>query len=413
MKSIVTLITAGIAASSLLARLAIAQPQPRYNVFDLGTMGGNNAGGFGINDAGWVAGCSNLVANGPQVAFLWYGYSPVRPYPLLNLGTLGGPVSCGNVPNAFGDVAIFSSTSKKDPNGEGFCGNGFNLGLQCLAAVWKSGSLTALPTLEGGNNAQAYGINNRGQVAGFSENGVMDPTCAPSTPHQVFRFEPTVWDPNGEIRELSPLEGDTVGFAWGINQKGQAVGSSGLCSNTSLPPQNPAGAHAVMWDSDGSAIDLGNLGGPSNAGVYNVATSINNRGEVVGFAQLPDGTQDGFLWTKDTGMQDLGGFPGAIATGAPCCNTINDSGQVVGFSLDANFNSRAIIWQDKTPVDLNTLIPADSPWYLQTAESINNAGKIAGQALLKSACDGGAAGMAWLNNQGACPEVHAFVATPR
>jgi probable HAF family extracellular repeat protein len=133
---------------------------------------------------------------------------------------------------------------------------------------------------------------------------------------------------------------------------------------------------------------------------------------VVGFAQLSDGTQDGFLWTRETGMQDLGGFPGAIATGPPCCNTINDSGQVVGFSLDENFNSRAIVWRDKTPVDLNTLIPADSPWYLLAAESINSAGKITGQALLKSSCDGGTADMAWLNNQGACPVVHAFVATP-
>jgi hypothetical protein len=78
-------------------------------------------------------------------------------------------------------------------------------------------------------------------------------------------------------------------------------------------------------------------------------------------------------------MQDLGIFPGAIVTVAPCCNTINDRGEVVGLSIDGTtFSSRALIWQGKVPVDLNTLIPADSGWYLQAAYSINDAGEIVG-----------------------------------
>jgi hypothetical protein len=50
MKFIVTL----IAASSLLAALAIAQPQ-RYTVTDLGTLGGTYSYAYGINSAGRVA----------------------------------------------------------------------------------------------------------------------------------------------------------------------------------------------------------------------------------------------------------------------------------------------------------------------------------------------------------------------
>jgi len=110
-----------------------------------------------------------------------------------------------------------------------------------------------------------------------------------------------------------------------------------------------------------------------------VASSINNRGDVVGGALAQDGTVHGFLWTRQTGMQDLGGFPGAIVTTAVCCHTISDNGQVVGFSIDGTtFASRAIVWEGKVPVDLNTLIPADSGWYLQSTASVNNLGEIVG-----------------------------------
>src|ERR1700683_5266175 len=119
-------------------------------------------------------------------------------------------------------------------------------------------------------------------------------------------------------------------------------------------------------------------------GTPNDATSVNNRGEVVGTAESPsDDTLPTFLWTKDTGMQDLGAFPGAVVTVAPCCRTINDLGQIVGFAIDGTtFNSRAIVWQNKVPVDLNTLIAASSGWYLQGAASINDAGEIAGYGLI-------------------------------
>jgi hypothetical protein len=70
MKTILTSVAAGI----LLAALAIAQ-SPRYTVTDLGTLGGagTNSNAFELNNTGWVAGSSNLTANGPQHAFLWYG----------------------------------------------------------------------------------------------------------------------------------------------------------------------------------------------------------------------------------------------------------------------------------------------------------------------------------------------------
>jgi probable HAF family extracellular repeat protein len=386
-------------ASTLLAALAGAQPQ--YTVTDLGTLGGpgTNSNPFGLSAIGWASGSSNSVANGPQHAFLWYGFG------LLNdLGTLGGQkcTTCNsqaNGLNALGQTAVGSETLSVDPNGEDFCGYGTHH--QCLGAIGGSWGLTALPPLPGGNNANAFDVNNRGQVVGVAENGTSDATCVSGgTAFQVLRFEAISWQLEGRIRELHPLPGDTVGFATGINANGQAVGASGLCSNTAYQsPAGPFAPHAVMWDNDGSPTDLGHLEN-TPAGVYTSATSINDRGDVVGFACVGANTnpatyiEDAFLWTKATGMQDLGRLSGAIASGPPCCHTVNNSGVIVGISIDANFNETAVIWQNKMPVDLNTLIPANSGWFLECAQGINDAGEIIGFGTINGA-------------------THAFRATPR
>jgi probable HAF family extracellular repeat protein len=389
MKTILT----SMVASSLLAAIAIAQPAPSYTITDLGTLGGTYSYAYGINNAGMVAGgaaTSTQTGGVNQTAFLWYGGH------LIDLGTLDGPKKCPTCnseaggPNAGGESALVSETSETDPNGEDFCA--FGTHRQCLGAIWRNGTMTALPPLKGGHNSQAYWIDNRGQVAGLAENGISDPTCASATPSQVLRFEAVIWGPNGAIRELPPLPGDTVGFAFGINDKGQAVGVSGLCSNTSAPPVSPFSLepHAVLWEKDGSPINLGSLGG-----TFNVPASINDRGEVAGASRSSkDGNIHAFLWTRETGMKDLGIFPGTVVTAAGCCNTINNRGEVALLSADAMGNMRALLWKNGVMYDLNALIPAGSPWYLQATSSINDAGEIVGQGLING-------------------EVHAFLATPR
>jgi probable HAF family extracellular repeat protein len=371
------------------------QPQAvhfqHYTVTDLGTLGGTYSYGYGINNVGVVSGGAatpTQTGGVSQTAFLWHGGH------MINLGTLGGRncPACNSEaggPNASSESPLVSETSTTDPNGEDFCG--FGTHLQCLGAIWKNGVMTALPNLPGGHNGQAYWVNNQGQVVGLAENDIADSTC--SVPFQAFRYEAVMWRPNGKIQELRPLPGDTVGFAFGINNKGLSVGSSGLCSNVSLPPNSPPnGPHAVLWNEDGSPTDLGNLEGAP----FNIATSINDLGEVVGNSQFTDGTVQAFLWTKATGKpQGLGTLPGDFLSVAPCCNTINNRGQVVGFSIPGPQGSgRAFIWQNGVMADLNTLIPAGSPWYLLAACSINDAGQIAGQGLING-------------------NVHAFLLTPR
>lgn len=103
---------------------------------------------------------------------------------------------------------------------------------------------------------------------------------------------------------------------------------------------------------------------------------------MVGYSDLSgDANFHGFLWTKATGMQDLGTLPGDANSSAI---GINDAGEVVGVSLDANFNPRAFVRRNGRMKDLNALVPADSPLFLLFACSVNSHGEIIGLAVEKS-----------------------------
>jgi probable HAF family extracellular repeat protein len=220
-----------------------------------------------------------------------------------------------------------------------------------------------------------------GEVVGTSEVGTPDPSC--STPFQVRQFEGVKWSPSGVPTPLAPLPNDTVSFAFTNNDVGQVVGMSGLCSNVVLPPfvpGSPSAPHAVLWDASGTPHDLGTP--PGGAGV-NIANTINNLGQVAMNSVMMDGTIHAFLWSNGA-AKDLDTYPqGSIQTVVPCCNNLNNRGQIVGFSVDSSFNMRALLWESagKAPIDINTLVPADSPWYLLIPGGINEAGAIAATAL--------------------------------
>jgi probable HAF family extracellular repeat protein len=107
----------------------------------------------------------------------------------------------------------------------------------------------------------------------------------------------------------------------------------------------------------------------------NVASSINNRGDVVGNQAISDGTDHGFLWNQTTGLTDLM-VAGAFVTVIPCCQSINDSRQITGFAIEED-GPHGFVWQNGTFTDLNTVLAAGSPWYIFNTASINSAGQIA------------------------------------
>lgn len=371
-----------------------------YIVTDLGTLGGGFSNSFGVNARDHVGGGSTLP-DGTMQAFLWSAERGLQP-----LGTLhGGTNSSASGPNADDLVTIISDSNVEDPFQENFCG--FGTTSVCVAGFWQHGSLTELPGLvplsnHGGNNSQITQANNGGQMAGYVENGVADATCVSGTPGLQFDFEAVLWSREGHIRRLDPLPGDTVGFALSVNQAGDVVGASGLCSDTPLFPI-AIGPHAVLWEGNNRPVAIPGLGGTKD----NTATSINDSDEVLGASSLPgDAATHAYLWRKQMYRPlDLGTVPGDRSSLPGPMGALNNRTEAVGTScastdpIDDLFSGlcRAFLWRDDAMMDLNSLVaPGGNPskLYMFVGFGINDQSAITGWAFTP---------------QG---EVHAFLATP-
>jgi probable HAF family extracellular repeat protein len=370
------------ATTMVVACCGNAFAQQSYKITDLGTnkSSDNFSMVMGLNNQGWaenmdgfvnppITSTSTTIANGRAVIGI-NGFN-------IDLGTLGGKNSWTNYGgiNDRGEAVGLAETSVPDPDGEDMCG--FGTKLTCRPFYWRHGHMTALPTL-GGNNGQASAINNRGQIVGISETTVPDPGCSASKPGRII--SPVLWE-KGEARPLPTLVGDQDGFVQGINDRGQAVGSSGTCTNISI--------HAVLWEND-TAIPLKDLGQAGNA-----AYAINDHGQIVGYVSSADGTTIvASIWQNGgvTSIPILPGDSAAFATG------INNRGQVVGSTFNSTGWSHGFISQDDVLTDLNTLISGDSNLFIIAASNINERGQISGMATVVTGPDTG--------------NIHAILLTP-
>jgi len=155
------------------------------------------------------------------------------------------------------------------------------------------------------------------------------------------------------ITNLGTLGGPTSGVS-GINNRGQVVGGADIDNVYS---------HAFLYDGT-SMHDLYTLVG----GMYSWANSINVRGQVVGVSQT--NTQDNHAFLYDgTSMRDLLTLGGRYSQ----ATSINASGQVVGSSmLGDGYTWHAFLYDGSNMRELGLNSPQSA------AFSINTGGQIVG-----------------------------------
>ncbi len=359
-----------------------ASAQASYTLVDLGVVG--PAGGPNHITNNNVSVGSVQGSDGNDHAVIYFDQHIID----ISKPGLGGPNSLAYGNNPWGEVVGGANIANVDPKKEDFCG--FQaLGIatataSCRPVLWWGGQMTALPTLDNnhGNNGVAAAINDFGEVAGAAENTT--PGCPTQDPtaylNQYYQYKPVLWRDHA-IKELTTVGGDPVGAAVAINNQGEAAGTTGTCGTFNLTLGFYMNSlHAVLWEKDGTPIDLKSLGGNGSSALGNAAKDINSFGHVVGYSSLSDNaTINAFLWTRETGkmkaLVPIKGIPNSIAI------ALNDSDEVVGSSINSTFTAlTGTIWKHGVPTDLNTLIPANSSLYLLFGCSINSRGQILGLA---------------------------------
>jgi probable HAF family extracellular repeat protein len=312
-------------------------------------------------------------------------------YKLIDMGTLGGPMSSYPVLNQQSTVVGWSATSlPTSPVSNPFICGGVDGSIPFITVAFKfeDGIISNLGALPGPSNCSIpFWINDKGETVGASENGEVDPFAGVNGQHAVL------WK-NGQIHDLESLGGNQ-NQALFINNHSQIVGIS---QNATPDPYSlyeyllglrvpGAGGgtqtRAVLWENH-KIRDLGTLGGPDAW-----ASFINEHAQISGFAYVNDTPDpstglprmDPFLWQNGK-MTDLGTFGGVF--GFP--NGMNNRGQVIGGSSVAsnpgacnfeNTNSGCdpFLWDGEKLIDLSTSSFGGSP---QSAFWINDAGEIVG-----------------------------------
>ncbi len=305
-----------------------------YTVTDLGTLGGDFSVARDINDKGQVVGTSRInTSSQVQHAFLWQNGA------MTDLGSLDGNFNIAYGINNAGQVVGGSlglgrghalswqngaityldtiddrwSVARAINNAGQVVGQlQLNTTYYQGSFLWQNGQMTSLGS--SGQRNGALGINNAGQIVGFSS--VFDGQNAFGSSHAFL------WS-NGTTTDLTPNNGRYASAASSINNTGAVVGTDGSSGFW----------HAALWQ-NGTKTDLSTLPGKDSSDAFD----INDAGTVIGYSYI-------------------------FAPNDP---------------INQNQNPRAFVWRNGTMTDLNNLLPANSGWELTSAWGINNNGQIVG-----------------------------------
>ena len=288
-------------------------------------------------------------------------------YTVTDLGTLGGTFSLAGGINNRGDIEGFS-TLPGDTAVHAF--------------LWQKGLMADLGTLGGPNSFASWRLNERGEVGGQAETSTPDPLgedfCGFGT-HLIC--PPSIWQ-KGVPTPLPTLGGNN-GFATGVNSRGQVVGDA---ENSTPDPTCPAPQvlhlKPVVWEK-GRVQELPLPIGDSQG----IALTINDHGQIAGISGSCTTSSHAVLWQNGT-VTDLGSLGG---TENIIASDMNNQGQVTGLSnLPGDAAFHAFLWQNDVMTDLGTL-PGDVS---STGDGINSKGQVVGGSF---DVDGNERAVIWAN----------------
>ena len=256
------------------------------------------------------------------------------------------------------------------------------------AVLWHSdGRMVELPFLlrhakasdAYGRFAGANGINDAGQVVGWSED-VMDPQRAVLWPNEREVIDLLGRDSQAHsINDFGTIAGyyavaflDDDPFVWrsgqwqslyppmksfgGVNNHDQIVG--GTAQDT-----------AIMWD-NGRFIDLPAL----RANAHAWATAINDNGLIGGWSQRDDEVYHPVYWLDGKPHE----LPGLEQGQSSSITSINNRGEMIGSGFMSDHTSRAVLYRNNLTMRLNDLLtgPDAEDWHVSVGGKLNDLGQI-------------------------------------
>ncbi|HUS35031.1 MAG TPA: PQQ-binding-like beta-propeller repeat protein [Verrucomicrobiae bacterium] len=238
-------------------------------------------------------------------------------------------------------------------------------------------SISALPTLGGGTYDFAFGINNAGISAGYSE----------YQSGSTVGYHAVKWSSSGAITELVPFYSSLNSWARAINDNGIIVGGG-------IQPIGFGTTTAAKWvgTSPPAGLTVQDM-------IYSEALSINNNNDIVGVYQKTAGIYHGAIWlsgtTSGSDIFSLAGSDPSKNTFAYDVNTLKTfsggdrGGRVVGKSQrsDGVYHAFRLPLSQGTIFagtdDLGTLSGIASDY--SEARSVNSAGDIVGASTITAA----------------------------
>jgi probable HAF family extracellular repeat protein len=257
----------------------------------------------------------------------------------------------------------------------GINNKGFVVGFATLAGdtalhafLWQKGVMTDLGTL-GGPVSQAFSINERDEVVGISETSVPDPLGENFCGDSLVCL-PVLW--RAGVMNPLPTLGGNNGVAVAINDRGQVLGfaENSTPDPTCAPPQ-VLHFEPVIWNR-AKVKELPTFPGDTDG----VAGAINDAGEATlptgncAFLGPPSGHDS--LFEHGT-LTDFGTFDGIPIA----ANNINNKGQVVGVTSGSpGSETVGVLWQNGVASGLG-ILPGDVS---SSGSAISDNSKVVGQS---------------------------------